>query len=672
MPVEEQHPMKNWSAAAFAVVACVLPALAMPSPTVRANAGKSETAETAPARPKSGKVEIMKSSELRPGMKGYAWTVFAGTEPEPVPVEIIGLLKNAWGPKQDVILAKLGGKAARTNVAAGMSGSPVYIGGKLIGAVALRLSMFSPDAICGITPIELMLEVEDFDNSVPADARTPERVQALRKVSDRALDSMAERSSGGGDLRLEPASLNLPGDLLAQVVAAGASPALSQQIFPQQNAVMVPIETPVAFSGFGPAVLKEFGPLFQQLGLAVVEGGASGTLDSPKPAPGWQRSLAPGDAIAGVLVSGDMSITGLGTVTYNDGRRVLAFGHSFFNLGPVDMPMSKGEILFTNASAYQPNKFGNATGIVGALHQDRHSGVMGILGDTAGMVPVTLSVRSLNENNTIRKQQTFHFNVFVQQKWTPYLMMVTLFTSISSLNDYREECTYRVSGQIELAGQQKMVLSTMQAPADVPVPAPMIVAGWWGDKFNRLFMNAVKTPRIKSVDATIDLLPDRRVAAIENAWIPTSEISPGEQVPVKVFLRPYRGPRIERTFDLKIPAGLARGEHRILLSDADTLDHMQSSAGFMNRFLDLPQIVSLINQEHSNNKLYVSLVEARPTVYYDDKILPSLPASVLNVMQTGRAASRPFATSGESALEQMAIPFDYIINGSYALKITVK
>ncbi len=272
MPVEEQHPMKNWSAAAFAVVACVLPALAMPSPTVRANAGKSETAETAPARPKSGKVEIMKSSELRPGMKGYAWTVFAGTKPEPVPVEIIGVLKNAWGPKQDVILAKMGGKAARTNVAAGMSGSPVYISGKLIGAVALRLSMFSPDAICGITPIELMLEVEDFDNSVPADARTPERVQELRKVSDRALDSMAERSSGGGDLRLEPASLNQRGDCSP---GDGGRRRAGPAGFPQQNASWFPSKRLSAFSGFAPAVLREFGPLFQQLGITPVAGGAS-------------------------------------------------------------------------------------------------------------------------------------------------------------------------------------------------------------------------------------------------------------------------------------------------------------------------------------------------------------------------------------------------------------
>jgi hypothetical protein len=572
-------------------------------------------------------------------MKGYAWTVFAGTEPDPVPVEIIGLWKNAWGPKQDIILAKMGGKALRTNVAGGMSGSPVYVDGKLIGAVALRLSIFSPDAICGITPIDLMLEIADFDSSVPMESRTPEKLQARTE-------------------------LPLPGELLSQVVAAGASA-------PQQP-VLVPIETPLTFSGFDPATLREFGPLFQQLGFTAVQGGASGSLRGPRPAAGWQDALKPGDAVAGVLVSGDMSVTGLGTVTYNDGRRVLAFGHPFFNLGPVDMPMSKGEILFTNASAFQPNKFGNATEIVGALTQDRHSGILGVLGQTAEMVPVTVHVRSFGEDNAVRKQRDFHFNVFVQQKWTPYLMMITMFNSIAGLNDFREECTYRVSGKVDLGGDQQMLVSTMQAPGEVNVPAPMILAGWWGDKFNRLFTNAVKTPRLKSVDATIDLLPDRRIAAIENAWIPTSDVAPGEEVPVKVFLRPYRGPRLERTFKLRIPIGLSKGDHRILLSDSNTLNRMLNAAAFANRFIDLPQVVSLINQERRNDRLYVSLVEARPTVYYDDKTLPSLPASVLNVMQTGRSSMRPFATSGESAMEQMAIPFDYVVSGSYALKVTVK
>jgi hypothetical protein len=436
--------------------------------------------------------------------------------------------------------------------------------------------------------------------------------------------------------------------------------------------MMVPIETPLTFSGFNENVLREFSPLFQQLGVTAVSGGGGSTSYTNKPAAGWQSSLKPGDVVSGVLVNGDMSVTGIGTVTYNDGKRVLAFGHPFFNLGPVDMPMSKGEVLMVLASAFQPNKFANATEIVGALHQDRHSGIMGVLGQESEMIPVSVKVRSLGENNTVRNEKDFRFNVFVQQKWTPYLMMLTMFNSISGLNEYTDEATYRLSGKVELDGKSNISLSTMQASGEMPMPAPMVLAGWWGDKFNRLFLNAVKTPSIKRVSATVDLLPDRRVASIENAWVANSEVRGGDEVPIKVFLRPYRGPRIEREFKLKVPTGLSRGEHRILLSDAETANRMQSMAGIMNKYIDLPETVSLINQERSNNKLYVSLMQASPTAYFDDKTLPSLPSSVLNVMQAGRASNRPLVTSADSTAEQTAIPFDYVISGSYALKVNVK
>ena len=581
--------------------------------------------------PRTGKVQIFKEADLKIGMKGYAWTVLQGSEPEPLPVEILGIYKNQWGPGQDVILAKLGGKGQRTNVAAGMSGSPVYIDGKLVGAIALRFSTFSPDALCGITPIELMLEVNEFDDSIPSTARTPGK--------------STPRSSGA-----------------ASDAVSGLPPIAS----------MVPIETPLNFAGFGENVLPAFAADFQQMGMTVAGGGGSSTMMSSKPAAGWQQSLQPGDAVSGILVTGDMSVSAMCTVTYNDGKHVLFCGHSFFNLGPVDMPMAKADVITTLASQYQPTKFGNATAIVGALKQDRHSGVLGDLGDTAQMVPVTLHVRSFGDNNVIRKQKDLHFSVFVQQKWTPYLMTMTLFNSISSLNEFAEETTYRLSGKVALDGQPGVSLSTMLAANEGPAPVPNQLAGWWGDKFNRLFLNPVQIPKLKSVDATVDILPDRREALIENAWVPASEVEAGTEVPVKVFVRPYRGDRIEKDFTLKIPAGLPKGEHRVLFSDADTLNRMQSVATMSEPFIDIKQTVSLMNQERSNNKLYVSLVEPRPTVFFEDKTLPSLPASIMNVMQTDRTASRHLQASAESAIEQGSIPFDMLIDGSYSLRITVK
>jgi hypothetical protein len=243
---------------------------------------------------------------------------------------------------------------------------------------------------------------------------------------------------------------------------------------------------------------------------------------------------------------------------------------------------------------------------------------------------------------------------------------------LQQMNEYAEEMTYRMSGNVEMEGGKNIHVSTMLAPSEMPVPAPMALAGWWADKFNRLYLNPVNTPKLKRVEVTVDLLPERRVATIENAWTPSAEVDAGTEIPVKVFLRPYRGERIERPVTVKIPAGMPKGEHRILFSDADTLNRMQNAASLGNRYIDIPETVSLLNQERGNNQVYVSLIEGRPTYYADDKTMPSLPSSVLNVLQTERTSSRTLIGSPESAKEQFSVAFDQVVSGSYSLRITVK
>ena len=581
------------------------------------------------APPKAGKVEILPLKDVKPGMQATAWTVFQGTEPEAMPVEIVGVWKNYLGPKQDVILCKLGGKGKETGVAAGMSGSPVYFDGKLMGAISLRMGVFSPDAICGITPIESMLEIQEFDKSRPSDAKTPG--QSGRAAGRRA--------------RMCPA----------------ANLAFVQQI-----------DTPMMFSGFSPAVLKQFEPMFSQMGVTAVQGGASAGNLSAKPAAGWEKSLNPGEAVSGILVSGDMSATGMGTVTYNDGKRVLAFGHPFYNLGPIDMPMAKSEILMVFSSTYQPTKFGSATEVVGALKQDRYTGIMGELGAEAPTVPVHVHVRSLGAGGAVIGQKDLNFNVFVHQKWTPLLMNMTLANSLQQMNEFADEITYRISGDVELAGSEKLHLSTVQTGTDAMAPVPLTLGAWWGDKFTRLFQNNVNMPNLKQVECTVDLLPDRRIMSVDTAWTPSAEVTAGTEIPVKVFLRPYRGERIEQNLTVKIPADLPKGEHRILLSDAVTLNRLQSAAVSSNRYLDLPETVSLLNQERGNNRLYVSVVQRRATYYSEDKTLPALPLSVLNVLQSQRSAGRALTGIAESAEEELSIPFDQMVTGSFSLPITVR
>ena len=577
-------------------------------------------------RPTAGPVQIMKASEVKPGLKGVAWTVFQGMTPEPIPIEIIGTWKSASGPKQDIIMAKMGGKAERTNVAGGMSGSPVYINGKLVGAVAYRLSTFSPDAICGITPIEMMLEINEFDASKPIDAKVPGQVKTASTSDSPRFQSQA----------------------------------------------MVPIETPLSFSGFSNSVLDVYGQLFQQAGMTPAQGGAAGSLRASQPVAGWQTALQPGDAISAVMVAGDMNLSAMGTVTYNDGKRILAFGHPFMNLGPVGMPLSKSEVLMVLASSFQPNKFGNATDIVGALRQDRHNGIMGVLGEESPMIPVNVKLRTYSEKDALVKEKMLHFDIFVHQKWTPSLMMITLYNAMSGVNEFSDDATWRLSGNVKLANGQKLDLTNMQAPAEVPLPSAVMLATWYGEKFNRLFANNVKMPDLKSVDVTVDLLPQRRMAVIEGAWISSPDVEPGQEVPVKVFLRPWRGDRIEREIRIRIPSDIPSGQHRVMLSDGDTLNRAQAQAGQTNRFIEVGEIVSLINQERTNTKLYASLVQARPTVYAEDKTLPSLPSSVLNVMQSSRSATRSMITSPDTTLELASLPFEFVVSGNQSLRINVK
>ena len=211
---------------------------------------------------------------------------------------------------------------------------------------------------------------------------------------------------------------------------------------------------------------------------------------------------------------------------------------------------------------------------------------MGVLGDEAATIPISVRVRSFTGAQSVRAEKSFHMRVFQNQKWTPQLMVFTLYNCMFGLNEFAEESTFRLSGDIQLDGPHKISLSTMQTSSDTPIPAPLLLAGWFGDKFNRLFTNVIKMPRLKSVDVTIDLLPERRVAVIENAWTEKTEVYGGEELAGKVFLRPYRGERIEKQFRVKVPAGAPKGPLRLMVSDADTLNRTKMFAGGANRLMD--------------------------------------------------------------------------------------
>jgi len=568
-------------------------------------------------------VQIMPEDQVKAGMHGVAYTVFEGVKPEAMDVEILGVLRNMAGPKSDVILARLHGKKVEyTGVVAGMSGSPVYIDGKLVGAIAYRIGEFSKEPIAGITPAATMLEINDMD-------KTPSPDMASSRSGEKRE---ASRTSGTGT----------PSDS-----AAGYSNLLK------------PIETPLVFTGFSEQTLSLFSKQFASSGIVPVMGAGSVSNDrQPEP-------LEPGSAVSAILVRGDMNIAGTCTVTYLDDSRLLACGHPLLQSGNVDMPMTKATVLATLPSPANSFKIVNTTEAVGSFVQDRRAGILGHFDREPHMIPVTLRF------NGVSHPKQFHYEVLNNAKITPAAMMATVFNAIQGMNEYGENTTYRLRGDIAVLGYPKLGVSNMYAPSDGAQPTAYGIAVSIGERFSRIYDNPYETPKIEGVELDFDLVPDRRSARLETARTDVTEARPGDQITIETLLRPYRGESILRQIPVKIPASTPKGTLRILVSDGDTLDKMRRAPASVNRRLDLGSTIALLNKEHSNSQLYVSLLEANPQAMVEDKVMPTLPLSVMNVMDGMRGTQDMFVT-GESALDEASTPMDYVVSGSQILTLTIK
>jgi len=564
-------------------------------------------------------------SQIHTGMRGVAYTVFQGVNPEPMEVEVLGVLKNMNGPKGDIILVRLhGAKAEYTGVVAGMSGSPVYFDGKLAGALAFRIGEFSKEPIAGVTPIADMFEINALDKSPGASP----------SAASITAENAATKTSGPG----EPASL------------------------PVRNIAnyLKPIEAPLVFNGFSEEAVKMFAPQFAASGIVPVMGAGSFS-DEKQPEP-----LEPGSAVSAVLVRGDMDIAATCTVTYIDPERLLACGHPLLQFGSVDLPMTKANVLATLPSPLNAFKIVNTTEHAGAFVQDRHTGIMGMLNKQPEMIPVTLNIH----NGAATKE--IHYEVLNNPRLSPVAMMATVFNALHGINDYGEETTYRLNGLISVKGYPQVKLQNMFAPTDAGQPAAFLAALSLGDRFGRIYDNPFDVPAVQSVRLDFDLVKERRQARLESARTDLTEARPGDELTVETVLAPYRGERIVRQIHIKIPTSSSKGPLRILVSDGDTLDRMRRGMPMMARKLDLASTIALLNKEHSNNRVYVSLLEADPEAMVGDKVMPTLPLSVMNIMD-GMRGTQEMVVLGESSVNEVATPpLDFVVAGAQILTITIK
>jgi hypothetical protein len=566
---------------------------------------------------------IMTVEQVRAGMQGVAYTVFQGTQPEPMKVEVLGVLRDVNGPKSDIVLVRLGGeKPEYTGVVAGMSGSPVYIDGKLLGALAFRIGQFSKEPIAGVTPIEEMLEISELDHTKPTDAQP-----------------------ASAKMRAEAAKTTTPGDSFG---------------IDQFRNFLTPIDTPMVFSGFSEETLHRFAPQFAASGITPVSGIGSADPTAHDPGP-----LLPGSAVSAVLIEGDMNVAATCTVTYVDPERLLACGHPLLQFGTVALPMTKAEVVATLSSPLNSFKIVNTTESVGSFVQDRHTGILGRFGKTPEMIPVTLTVRGGS------KPKQFHYKVLNNAKLTPVAVMATVFNSLQGVNEYGEEITYRMQGAIKVEGYPDVTLQNMFAPFDGSTPTAAAVAISLGDHFGRIFDNSYVTPAITGVNLEFDLARERRWARLESARTDVTEARPGDDIVIESVLRPYRGERIVRQIPIKIPTSTPKGALRILVSDGDTLDRMRRTMPALSRKLDLASTIALLNKEHANTQVYVSLLEANPQAMVEDKVMPALPLSVMNVMD-GMRGTQDMVVIGESAVNEASSPMDYVVSGAQVISVTIK
>jgi hypothetical protein len=567
--------------------------------------------------------------QIHTGMRGYALTVFEGVKPERMDVEVLGVLRNVNGPKGDMILVRLHGtKVEYTGVVAGMSGSPVYLDGKLAGALAFRIGEFSKEPIAGVTPIADMLEINALDKS-PA-----EEAAATKPTVTTAAGKTAA-----------------PGE--------GAPLLTSTQDFANY---LQPIEAPLVFNGFSEDTVRRFAPQFASAGVTPVMGAGSVSEDKqPEP-------LEAGSAVSAILVRGDMDIAATCTVTYIDPQRLLACGHPLLQFGSVDLPMNKAQVLATLPSPLNAFKIVNTTEQAGVFVQDRHTGIMGVFNKQPEMIPVTLTIHTAGG----AAQKDFHFEVLNNARLSPVAIMATVFNALHGVNEYGEEITYRLNGSINVKGFPEVALKNMFVPADNGQPAAMAAALSLGERFGRIYDNPYNAPAVSSVKLDFDLVRERRWARLESARTDVTEARPGDEIIVETVLAPYRGERVVRQIPVKIPTSAGKGVLRILVSDGETLDRVGRTNQAFGRKLDLASTIALLNKEHANNRLYVSLLEADPEARVADKVMPTLPISVMNIMD-GMRGNQEMIVSGESSVDETATPpLDYVVSGAQLLTVTVK
>jgi len=581
--------------------------------------------------------ELMPLSEIKPGLKGTARTVFSGTKATEFNVEILGVLPNGVGPGEDMIVGKLsGGGADRTQVFAGMSGSPVYINGKLVGAVSYSFP-YSKEPICGITPIEQMIS---------AVAQGGEGLRA----GGTATFAMADLMGTNWRAIASPLAYNY-GPRTASVSVAAGLGAVSGQSF-------MPIATPLMFGGVSKATLDAFSSDLAATGMqAVASTGGSSSMEFKKPD---RFTLVGGNSVTAALARGDLSVSAAGTVTWRDGEKVYAFGHTYFGLGAAELPLSESHVITVVPSLNNSFKIAVPDATVGTLTQDRSTGIFGFLGREPKMIPVDLHIITSRGRDEYVK-----FDSAIDDFLTPLIVNVGLLNAMQGNERTVGDNTVDVTGEIKIAGHKSIILdrrySGPQAtPFAASAPAVPLAA---------LLKTDLAELTVTGIDVTVKV-SDRSVnSTIDRLSVDRSQVRPGETVDLGVSLRSEGGKVVTTYVPVKIPLSAQPGQLMITVADGSAVQTASAAQSFSPRSID--ELIDTLNNLRRSDKLYAVLTRNAAGTIIGGNEMPNLPPSMLASINSDRAAGGAKATTTAPIAEYLLDLGNSVVSGSQAVTIEV-
>jgi len=578
-------------------------------------------------------VEFYPLESIQPGQTGYGKTVFEGTRVDTFQVEILGVLKNV-GPKQNMILARLsGGPIARTGVFAGMSGSPVYIEDKLIGAVAYAFP-FAKEPIAGITPIREMVDI--FKEKPESGPRRARRVNPDKMYDVAQLPSFLSH-------------FELPQFFVEPSLTRG-----------QDLGRLQPIATPLNLSGFSPRSIQQFSSQLELLGLVPVRGMGTARMEAYEDVP-----LQAGSTIIVQLVRGDIEVSASGTATHIEGDRIYGFGHPFLSIGTTDLPLNKGAVLTIIPNLMTSEKVSVTLEPIGSIKQDRATGIMGVAGEEAQLIPVRLRLHT--SRNEVKE---LNFEVVTDNFLTPFLMSFTVHSSIVSSERSIGDQTIQVKCTISIKGQSDV---NFESSVSDLVSSPVFAALAAASPVNFLLNSGFEELVMEKIDVEITAVEQTREATVETIWQDRLEVDPGEEVHLTVFLRQSNGDTIIKKYPVKIPEEITPGPLKIVVADGMSLTREDAETG-VGEFIpeSLPQLIKAINNLKKNDRLYIRLVREQAGAIISGEGMPDLPPSLL-ALYSSRKTSGELKSMGEVIYVEHELPAtEFVLHGRQEISVNVK